>query len=623
MAASDEMRIGNALTILGGLLVATGVFGGEGLPWLELHYSEMPVSGLEFNLSVALLALTVVSTGFAVTSLLTRDRIYAMGSTAASLLIAVATGAYAFGAAEILALPDTELVRAGAGLRCVLAGASVMLFGTIWVYASEVKWDLHEPLLRVVTLLRGTVMDERYLMESKHLKVGGDPKQGFLETTTFLVLFAAVSGVLPALVFGPMIGEYAAHRRRQRTLQVPTGDYPDGQRIFQVGAAGTASVGLTADTRGRLHFDQTDHQPGAYAMSHGVPTASGLRYVEAQDGDWGVISLIDGIRVFFQLSPLDVRVKRKSWLSVDYRIAGSLALSGLLQVSLILLTLFLWEEHAVKTERPDNRKLMRVDIQTSTLREPAPLEDLGQEEQEEGQSAGGQEGKFGDPDIHPDVVSRVPKREGKLVEKVDPRDIGLNSILSDARDNPLSSLLSDDVGEFANEIAVAMNGTGSEFILGAGTEGLGFRDTGTGGGGTGTFGTIQSLGNAGDGGAAVSTSLRPKKKKRVSTLRIGSGSSQGFCKKSDISKNVRRRGGAIRACYERELQYKPNLRGKLTARWTVNPQGRVSNASVVKSSLKNQAVEACVLRTVRRMRFAKPEGGVCVIQWPFVFNSSK
>jgi len=41
---------------------------------------------------------------------------------------------------------------------------------------------------------------------------------------------------------------------------------------------------------------------------------------------------------------------------------------------------------------------------------------------------------------------------------------------------------------------------------------------------------------------------------------------------------------------------------------------------VVSSSLGNAAVEQCVLQTIRRMKFEKPEGGVCVVQWPFVFN---
>ena len=36
---------------------------------------------------------------------------------------------------------------------------------------------------------------------------------------------------------------------------------------------------------------------------------------------------------------------------------------------------------------------------------------------------------------------------------------------------------------------------------------------------------------------------------------------------------------------------------------------------------KDGKVTNCVLRVLRRMRFQKPDGGICVVQWPFVFNS--
>ena len=122
----------------------------------------------------------------------------------------------------------------------------------------------------------------------------------------------------------------------------------------------------------------------------------------------------------------------------------------------------------------------------------------------------------------------------------------------------------------------------------------------------------------------MKTGLGKKKAKKVSKFKLGSGKSQGFCSKSDIQKNVRRRAGAIRACYERRLQIKTKLAGKVTVRWMITETGSVdsSSAKVVKSSLKDSETEGCILRTIRRMRFKKPESGVCVIQWPFVFTNS-
>jgi hypothetical protein len=106
----------------------------------------------------------------------------------------------------------------------------------------------------------------------------------------------------------------------------------------------------------------------------------------------------------------------------------------------------------------------------------------------------------------------------------------------------------------------------------------------------------------------------------VAKIRIGCGKSTGFCKKGDIAKVVRRRAGSIRACYEQRLQVKAGLQGKLTARWTIGFNGRVQSASPASNTLSDGATVACVLRVIRRMSFPRPEGGVCIVQWPFVFN---
>jgi hypothetical protein len=115
-------------------------------------------------------------------------------------------------------------------------------------------------------------------------------------------------------------------------------------------------------------------------------------------------------------------------------------------------------------------------------------------------------------------------------------------------------------------------------------------------------------------------SLGRKRGRKVGKIRIGTGKSTGFCQRSNIARVVRRRHNSIKACYEQRLQVKPNLRGKLTARWTIALNGRVASANLAGSTLGDGAVVACVLRVIRRMSFAKPEGGVCIVQWPFVFN---
>jgi len=152
---------------------------------------------------------------------------------------------------------------------------------------------------------------------------------------------------------------------------------------------------------------------------------------------------------------------------------------------------------------------------------------------------------------------------------------------------------------------------------------MGFRGTGSGGGGTGGYGRIHGLGaidTGGGTGSRANIGLGKKAAKKVSKFAVGAGSSTGGCDKSNISQVVRSRATGIRACYETQLLSKPDLAGKVTARWTIDSEGGVGDASLQNSSLGNPSVEDCVLRTIRRMRFAKPDAGVCVVQWPFVFS---
>jgi hypothetical protein len=83
---------------------------------------------------------------------------------------------------------------------------------------------------------------------------------------------------------------------------------------------------------------------------------------------------------------------------------------------------------------------------------------------------------------------------------------------------------------------------------------------------------------------------------------------------------VRARAASLRACYETQLMNKPDLAGKLTVQWTITGEGGVSGQKLVGDTLSNTSVSDCVLRAISHVRFAKPEAGICVIQWPFVFN---
>jgi TonB family protein len=83
---------------------------------------------------------------------------------------------------------------------------------------------------------------------------------------------------------------------------------------------------------------------------------------------------------------------------------------------------------------------------------------------------------------------------------------------------------------------------------------------------------------------------------------------------------IRQHLQAIKYCYHQELAKDPKLRGKVVVQFLIAADGKVPWAKVSRSTLGNRAVEHCIVKVVRRMRFPKnkSEKGTTV-SYPFVF----
>ena len=80
--------------------------------------------------------------------------------------------------------------------------------------------------------------------------------------------------------------------------------------------------------------------------------------------------------------------------------------------------------------------------------------------------------------------------------------------------------------------------------------------------------------------------------------------------------------GSIKYCYERALKSDPGLSGKIVVEFVIGPQGTVTNAKIVTSTVKSHQFQADILKVIRRMRFPKPAGGgSIVVAYPFIFRS--
>lgn len=94
-----------------------------------------------------------------------------------------------------------------------------------------------------------------------------------------------------------------------------------------------------------------------------------------------------------------------------------------------------------------------------------------------------------------------------------------------------------------------------------------------------------------------------------------------FCDKDNIRAVVTTFASRIKYCYERELQTDPYLAGKIIMQWKVGYHGEPLSPSTAKTTVKNRNVEICIEEVVTRMQFLPPQGGYCIINYPFVFST--
>ena len=116
----------------------------------------------------------------------------------------------------------------------------------------------------------------------------------------------------------------------------------------------------------------------------------------------------------------------------------------------------------------------------------------------------------------------------------------------------------------------------------------------------------------------------PTEKRVRGIVKSEAPSVEGPLDPSVVSKEVRVRIGAVKACYERALKRNPNLGGKLELQFTISAVGKVTGAEIGTDTLHDDEVGQCITSIVRSWRFPAPDGGGEVhFSYPFVFTASK
>ena len=175
----------------------------------------------------------------------------------------------------------------------------------------------------------------------------------------------------------------------------------------------------------------------------------------------------------------------------------------------------------------------------------------------------------------------------------------------------------------------ALNNTGSGNSMG--TKSLG-KDTVT-LPGKGLFARSGGNGKVNKGTVGYGTRGRAGGQAGYGTLNIGGnsggydhpiqerGSVEGGLEESQILAVIQRNIGQIIYCYEKGLQKKPKLSGRVSVYFVINGGGRVRTTKVKNTSLGSDSVESCMQKKIRGWKFPRPHGNVDVkVTYPFVLR---
>jgi uncharacterized membrane protein YgcG len=648
------MKIGQILALIGALIVLAG---GAGFPLYEMIYEGKTAMLMEVNagkllMLLAVLSLPAVVYGFYFRKLKTSASInVALSSLGLGLLVYIGFNAPDM-YRELHGLQFDEstghfagFMKAGNGFYILWGGLLVWLFGALKTISSKPKYSSDTRFLRVALLWKSTIIREHIFADGESVTVGSDLKNMFPLPSDF-------SKITLIKHKGGRSDKYwialSDKLKGRVTIDGNTADAIDYKKKH------------TANTSG---LDYTRIKPG----DSGVYTFGDLALffqftepamVKTHSSIWGFDKamassalLSAAIQISFLLAivisprPVSVRVKSQDELRKFIKID-------------------------VKQDQKKKERIKKEEVQE----EKTPEEELEKPEEEEleeeVEDTPATEQKLqdaGDPlkkavDIDKKDEEFKPKKEGHIgkdakrdthmakelkkkgviavLDSKMKRNTSLSKLLGKDRNLAVKNVVWGEDGNFdlANEGDSDFSYMGSSGGTGDYGGGGGFGGAGGFGGGGGGFGGGGAFGLGGMGGMGgglpggiggadarrsgrmALASLKGRDRKRASRVKLGSGSMGQFCKKADVQRKVRGRAAAIRACYEMQLQMRPDLKGKVTVQWIIDLTGRVKGVKAVGNTTGNPKLGKCIARIIGKIHFQKPNGGMCIIRWPFVFT---
>jgi len=552
---------------------------------------------------------------------------------------------------EVLDLPFDEsgsftgFMRAGTAFYMLWAGCLLWLFGCLKTISAEPKYSKGTQFLRVALLWKDTIINERIFSEGESVTVGSHLKNMFPLPASFskMTLIRHRGGRKDSYWVG-----LSDKLEGRVTIDGKTEAIADYVKKYTSGTSGTNYASIKPGDSGVFRFGDLSlffqfTEPAV------AKTRSSILAFDKGIASSALLSAAIQISILLAMvispRPLTVKVKSKdelrSFIKIDVKMDQK-------------------KKERQKKEEMEEQKRKELEeekIEEEKLEEeiedtPAveqklqdagdPLKKALEVEKKDEEFKPMKEGHIGKDAKRDSKLAKELKKKGVIavLDSKMKRNTSLSKLLGKDRNLAVKNVVWGEDGQYAlaNEGDSDFSYMGSSGGTGDYGGGGGFGGAGGFGGGGGGFGGGGAFGLGGMGGLGgglpggigggdakrsgrmALASLKDRNRKRASRVKLGSGSMGQFCKKADVQRKVRGRAAAIRACYEMQLQMKPDLAGKVTVQWIIDLTGRVRGVKVVQNSTKNKKLANCMKKILGKIHFQPPKGGMCIIRWPFVFS---
>ena len=89
---------------------------------------------------------------------------------------------------------------------------------------------------------------------------------------------------------------------------------------------------------------------------------------------------------------------------------------------------------------------------------------------------------------------------------------------------------------------------------------------------------------------------------------------------SYIASIIRNQRTFLNRCYAQYLRLNPDARGRIDCALTIEPDGTISTARVIGSTIPDSALQQCVVSTLQRARFKSFNGDPIIVNYPINFE---